>query len=169
MCACAVSSGAGAVIENVVFATCAPGDSVLIPAPYYPAFNNDLTVRVGAKPWPVKASAYNPAGAYVPTVRDLDEAAAAATAAGAPPRMLLLTHPHNPLGVVWPADAYAGIVKWGLKRGLHVVSDEVYALSIFDDAAQVRPRAAHARTDVMALVPRRALCADSCVRRRASS
>ena len=33
---------------------CAPGDSALIPAPYYPAFDNDLEVLAGVKPWAVR-------------------------------------------------------------------------------------------------------------------
>jgi hypothetical protein len=41
-----VSAGAGAVLDTLFFCLCNPGDGVLIPAPYYPAFDNDLQVCV---------------------------------------------------------------------------------------------------------------------------
>ena len=108
---------------------------MLIPAPFYPAFVNDLSVRAAVVPWAVAASEHNPGGRHVPTVRDLEEAAEAAEKAGHPVRVLLLTNPSNPLGVVWDADAMATMIKWCLRRGVHCVSDEIYALSIFDEAA----------------------------------
>lgn len=44
-----VSAGAGAVIDNLFMAIASEGDGVLIPAPYYPAFDNDLRVRNGVR------------------------------------------------------------------------------------------------------------------------
>lgn len=38
------SAGAGAIIDMLFFCTCSKGDGVLIIAPYYPAFDNDLQV-----------------------------------------------------------------------------------------------------------------------------
>jgi 1-aminocyclopropane-1-carboxylate synthase len=40
-----VLSGAGSVIDLLLHCIANPGDAVLIPAPYYPAFDNDLKVR----------------------------------------------------------------------------------------------------------------------------
>lgn len=39
------SAGAGAILDMLFFCVCSAGDGVLIPAPYYPAFDNDLQVR----------------------------------------------------------------------------------------------------------------------------
>lgn len=35
-------TGCTAIIDNLIYALCDEGDGVLIPAPYYPAFDNDL-------------------------------------------------------------------------------------------------------------------------------
>ena len=39
-----LSAGAGAILDNLFFMLGNPGDGVLIPAPYYPAFDIDLQV-----------------------------------------------------------------------------------------------------------------------------
>ena len=39
------SAGAGAIIDMLFHAIGAEGEGVLIPAPYYPAFDNDLKAR----------------------------------------------------------------------------------------------------------------------------
>jgi 1-aminocyclopropane-1-carboxylate synthase len=44
-----ISTGCGAILDNLFLTITAPGDGVLIPAPYYPAFDNDLRVRNGTK------------------------------------------------------------------------------------------------------------------------
>jgi histidinol-phosphate/aromatic aminotransferase/cobyric acid decarboxylase-like protein len=41
-----VLSGVGAVLDLMFQCISEPGDGVLIPAPYYPAFDNDLRVSV---------------------------------------------------------------------------------------------------------------------------
>ena len=51
-----LSSGAGAVIENLVFCVCDEGDGVFIPSPYYPAFPNDLRARLGVHTVPVSST-----------------------------------------------------------------------------------------------------------------
>ena len=71
---------------------------------------------------------------FFPTLDALDEAFASASAAGHPPKVLLLTNPTNPLGTVWPANATCGAIEWTMTgHGLHVVSDEIYAASVFGD------------------------------------
>jgi len=40
-----VQTGCGAILSNMFQLLCEPGESVLIPAPYYPAFENDMKVR----------------------------------------------------------------------------------------------------------------------------
>jgi len=44
------------IIDNLFFCIAEPGDSVLIPAPYYPAFDNDLRAKVSALPLPPRDS-----------------------------------------------------------------------------------------------------------------
>lgn len=43
-------TGAGSVLDLLLHCVADPDDVVLVPAPYYPAFDNDLQVRVNAHP-----------------------------------------------------------------------------------------------------------------------
>jgi len=120
-----VSGGCGPIIDKISFLLLSRGDGVLIPAPYYPAFDFDLVARNHCVPVPVETAG------IVPTAGDLERAAAAAEANGVPLRALLLTNPNNPYGVVYPEEAMRELLAWGLARGLHVISDEIYGLSRF--------------------------------------
>lgn len=69
---------------------------MLIPAPYYSAFDNDLRAFGEVVRVPV---VLDPSNGWALTPQALDAAAAQAVArTGRPPRALLLTNPHNPLG-----------------------------------------------------------------------
>ena len=46
----ALLAGAGSVVDLLCFALMDAGDAVLVPAPYYPAFDNDLMVGAFACP-----------------------------------------------------------------------------------------------------------------------
>ena len=128
-----VSAGAGAVIDNLFMTITSPGDGVLIPAPYYPAFDNDLRVRNGVRAIPVAGADAE----SLPTAPSLDRAveafAAAASSPRAAPRALLLTNPSNPLGVVYAKSSMLHAARWALREGMHVVVDEVYASSEYYD------------------------------------
>mmetsp|Transcript_10576 Transcript_10576/g.19351 ORF Transcript_10576/g.19351 Transcript_10576/m.19351 type:complete len:463 (-) Transcript_10576:418-1806(-) len=125
-----VSSGCGAVIDNLFFCIGAAGSSVLIPAPYYPAFDNDLAVKADIKSVPVHLDLESPLGPQ------LDAATAAAAASGHPVTAILITCPNNPTGTVYSDDALQQMMEWGLLRKIHVVSDEVYGNSVFADDAR---------------------------------
>ena len=46
-------------------------------------------------------------------------------------KAVLLTNPHNPLGLVYEREEVDAVIEWAGKRGLHVIVDEIYANSIF--------------------------------------
>lgn len=47
---CCHTAGCSAILDSLFYCVCDEGDGVLIPAPYYPAFDNDLQVG-GAATW----------------------------------------------------------------------------------------------------------------------
>lgn len=55
---------------------------------------------------------------------------------GRPPRALLLTNPHNPLGRSMPRAELDAVARWCARREVHLVSDEIYALSLFGGPAE---------------------------------
>lgn len=130
-------AGAGAVLESLFYAICDPGDGVLVPTPSYAGFWADLETRDELNIIPVHCSS---ASGFRLTPDLLDRALAEASC---PVSALLFTSPPNPLGWVYDADEIDEVIEWADRRGLHVVFDEVYALSVyghrpFVSAAQLR-------------------------------
>ena len=69
-----------------------------------------------------------------------EEALKNAEKAGTKIRALLLCHPHNPLGKCYPQETIIGMMRLCDKYGIHLLSDEIYALSVYDvpDPAAVK-------------------------------
>lgn len=134
----AVLSGAGSVLEVLFYAICDPGEGVLIPTPSYAGFWADLETRDQLTIVPVNCTSDE---GFRLTRQRLD---AAVAGAGGPVRALLFTTPNNPLGWVYGGDEIEDILRWAEDRGIHVVFDEIYALSVYGDssfvsAASLRP------------------------------
>ena len=71
-----------------------------------------------------------PPHAYYPNKKSLDAAFEVTTANGSNPKILLLSHPNNPLGVSYPPDVIRECIDWCRENKVHLVSDEIYAGSI---------------------------------------
>jgi aspartate/methionine/tyrosine aminotransferase len=123
----AVLAGAGAVLEILFHALADPGDAVLVPTPSYAGFWPDLETRDGLTIVPVHCSS---ADGFRLTPERLD---AALASAGRPVRALLFTSPDNPMGRVYSAAEVEAVVRWAERAGVHLVVDEVYALSVFGE------------------------------------
>jgi len=125
----AVLAGAGSVLELLFFALGDPGDGVLVPTPSYAGFWLDLQTRDELTVVPVHTSAED-GFRLTPTMLDH-----AMETAGRPIRALLYTNPDNPRGSVASPEELEAILGWGTTRGIHVVVDEIYALSVFGDTS----------------------------------
>ncbi len=125
----AVVAGAGAVLELVFHALADEGEGVLVPTPSYAGFWPDLQIRDRLRVVPVHCAS---ADGFTLTTAALD---AAMDGADAPVRALLFTSPDNPLGRVYTPDQLREIVAWAERRDIHVVFDEIYALSVFGERA----------------------------------
>jgi len=62
-------------------------------------------------------------------------------------KALLICNPHNPLGQTYPPATLAGLIALAAKYSIHLISDEIYALSTF----LVVGREAEKFTSVLAL------------------
>ena len=123
----AVLAGAGSVLEILFHALADPGDGVLVPTPSYAGFWPDLETRDELSIVPVHCPSDD---GFRITVGRLEQAR---RAAGRPVRALLFTSPSNPMGTVFEPADLAGVLAWAEEVGIHVVFDEVYALSVFGD------------------------------------
>jgi aspartate/methionine/tyrosine aminotransferase len=133
-----VLAGAGSVLEILFYALSDPGDGVLVPTPSYAGFWLDLELRNGLTIVPVHRSSDDD---FRLTPELLDHAVAGA---GRPIKALLFTSPDNPLGTVASPEEINRVLAWADDRDLHVVFDEIYALSVFGEriftsCAELRP------------------------------
>lgn len=136
-----VGAGCNAVLENLCMCLANPGEAVMIPTPYYAAFEFDLTSRAGLSIVPVNtfggsnppvASGLTiPKEAYYPRRSVLDATYHRAKESGTEPRILLLCHPTNPLGICYPPEIVQECIDWCREKRVHLVSDEIYAGSVF--------------------------------------
>jgi len=134
----AVVAGAGAVLELLFHTIADEGDGVLVPTPSYAGFWADLETRDRLTIVPVHCTS---ADGFRLTIDRLEQAY---SSADRPIKALLLTTPNNPLGWVYSREELLDVLTWAEGKGIHVVFDEIYALSVFGErpfvsAASVRP------------------------------
>jgi aspartate/methionine/tyrosine aminotransferase len=122
----AIGAGGAALLNYLFFALGEKGDVCLIPAPYYAAFENDMSCIAGCQPYAVHMT--NPSQG--PTVEDLELAYKSAKAKGLSVKFLLLTNPNNPFGTIYKPSVIRNAVGWARKRGMQTIVDELYALSV---------------------------------------
>lgn len=127
----AVLAGAGSVLELLFAVIADPGDGVLVPTPSYAGFWPDLETRDELRLVPVHCP---PSDGFRLTTQRLDEALASA---GCRVRALLFTSPDNPTGRVFGAPELQALVDWTRARDIHLVMDELYALSVFGERSFV--------------------------------
>ncbi|KAJ6445110.1 ACC synthase [Purpureocillium lavendulum] len=133
-----VSNGCTVAIENLSWALANPGDAILIGRPYYGSFPTDVGKRTGVELRPVAFGAgVDPMGlAGVETHR---AAILAAKDRGQRVAAIILAHPHNPLGRCYPRDVLLAYMSLCQEHKIHLVSDEIYALSVFENAFDTEP------------------------------
>jgi aspartate/methionine/tyrosine aminotransferase len=120
-----VTAGAGAALELLLYTIADPGDGVLVPTPSYGGFWADLETRDELSIVPVHCVSSD---GFALTEERLD---AALAAAGRPVKALLFTTPNNPIGTVSSAAEVDRVLAWAKQKSIHVVFDEIYALSVF--------------------------------------
>ncbi len=99
------------------------GSAVLLPAPFWQGFYWCLDQQAGLRSVPVAlADKEN-------FTLTLDDLRTAYDASNPKPKLLVLTNPHNPLGVNYDRALLESIYTWALDKGMHIISDEMYCHS----------------------------------------
>lgn len=150
----AIAAGDAAVIEMCALLLGDPGDVVVIPGPAYMAYTPDISNKAElvrydlhhlasvSSPAPVRSAGsvttsapqQHEAGPAFPTGYELttDDLDRAHAELGDRFRVLLLTQPNNPTGQVFTEDQIAAFSRWCIDREIHIVFNEIYALSMID-------------------------------------
>lgn len=117
-----VTIGAKEGLSHLVLATTGPGDLVLVPSPTYP-IHAYAAVIAGADVRSVP---------LLPEVDFLEELRRAIRESWPPPRMLILSFPHNPTTTVVDRAFFEQVVAFAREHGILVVHDLAYADLVFD-------------------------------------
>lgn len=103
-------------------AVCGPGDEVIIPTPYWVSYT-EMAKLVGAVP--VIITAPDSAGFKI-TPEQFDAAITDRT------KLLVLNSPSNPTGVIYSREELEAIMEVAIRRGVLVMSDEIYEYLLYD-------------------------------------
>lgn len=117
-----VSCGAKHSIYNALLATCEPGDEVIVPAPYWTSYPEQVKLA-RAKPVIVQTSEANQ---FKITPAELRRAITAAT------KLLIFNSPSNPTGTVYTRAELAELAAEIVKHEIFVLSDEIYLPLVYD-------------------------------------
>lgn len=111
----AVTTGSSAGFLLGFLAAFDPGDRVALAMPGYPCYRHILTA-LGLEPVLIETHA---ATKFQPTVTDLERIEGRLDG-------LILASPSNPVGAVIPSAELAAIAAWCAKKGVRLISDEIY-------------------------------------------
>ncbi|GJN69272.1 hypothetical protein PLICBS_003320 [Purpureocillium lilacinum] len=125
-----VTGSATPLHEILAWGLADPGDGILTSRPVYGRFELDFGNRAEVKIVYADTHAENCFDEDV--VDKFEEALARSEAEGVTIRAILIVNPHNPLGKCYPRETLIALMKFCQKKQIHLISDEIYACSIFD-------------------------------------
>ncbi|CAK6449486.1 unnamed protein product [Pipistrellus nathusii] len=136
-----VLNGCSSLFSALATVLCEVGEAFLIPAPYYGAITqhvylygnvrlvyvylNSEVTELDTRPFQL-------------TVEKLEVALKGANAKGVKVKGLILINPQNPLGDIYSPEELKEYLEFAKRHELHVVMDEVYMLSVFEESLGYR-------------------------------
>jgi aspartate aminotransferase len=132
-----VTNGGKHALYNIFMAMIDPGDEVIVPAPYWVSYPEQIRLAGGV---PVALPTTKETG-FQATIEQLEAHRTERTKA------LVFVSPSNPTGAVYPPEAIAAVGDWAAEHGIWVITDEIYRQLVYGDATfaslpQVAPAAA---------------------------
>ncbi|PPL18941.1 pyridoxal phosphate-dependent aminotransferase [Microterricola pindariensis] len=121
----AVANGGKQAIFNTLSAVLNPGDEVILPAPYWTSYPEQIKLAGGITV-PVETDSES---GYKTTVAQLERARTSRT------KLLIFTSPSNPTGSVYTEDEIRAIGRWVTENRIWVMSDEIYHDFVYDAAS----------------------------------
>lgn len=133
-----ITNGVSPAIEHVSWAFADPGEGILLGRPYYGMFIPDISLRSGSPVVPVSFDENDPLSLegvdkYEEAILEFQQRT------GQKVKALMLCHPHNPLGRCYPREVLIKIMQLCQRYQVHLISDEIYALSIFENTVDEHP------------------------------
>ncbi len=124
-----VSCGAKHSIYNLMQALLDPGDEVVIPAPYWVSYPEQVKLAGGI---PVVVTADESTG-FLSTAAQIEAVLTPQT------KMVIVNSPSNPTGAVYTPAALREIAELCTGRGVYLMSDEIYEKILYAGSEFVSP------------------------------
>ncbi len=124
-----ITVGAKQAFHSVCQVLLDPGSELIIPSPYWVSYSDIVSLAGGT---PVLC----PLGEENGFDLDPDAIERCVTSAT---RAVLINSPSNPTGAVYSRASIEAVVQLALRRGLLVITDEIYEKIIYDEAVHVCP------------------------------
>ncbi len=118
-----VTVGGKQALFNAVSVLVERGDEVILPAPYWVSFVDQIRYAGGD---PILVPTREDRG-FALDLADIERAVTPRT------KLILLNSPANPSGALLAPELFAGVLDLCRRRGLWLLSDECYAQFVYDD------------------------------------
>ncbi|XP_061466803.1 1-aminocyclopropane-1-carboxylate synthase-like protein 1 isoform X1 [Rhineura floridana] len=133
-----VLNGCGSLFSALATILCDPGEAFLIATPFYGGITQSVFLYGNVKlvyaylESQVTGTCNRP---FQLTVDKLKKALQDAQSEGIRVKALILLNPQNPLGDIYSLSELHEYLEFAKRHELHVIVDEIYMLSVFDDSA----------------------------------
>jgi aspartate aminotransferase len=119
-----VTNGGKHALYDIFMALLDPGDEVLVPAPYWVSYPEQIKLAGGTS----VAVPTDTASGFRATPAQLEAARTERTKA------LVFVSPSNPTGAVYSPAEVAEVGAWAAEHGIWVITDEIYQHLVYGDA-----------------------------------
>lgn len=119
-----VTNGGSEALHFAFLIACDPGDEVIVPEPFYPAYAA-FAASATAKLVPVTTKAET--GFHLPPGGEIEKLVTPSTKA------ILVSHPGNPTGTVYSRDEVEMLADIAARHDLLLIADEVYREFVYMD------------------------------------
>jgi aspartate aminotransferase len=117
-----VSCGGKHSLYNIFQALCDEGDEVVIPAPYWVSYPEQVKLAQGV---PVILNTSDSTG-FAPTISQIEKAITPRT------KIFVLNSPSNPTGAMWSEETIRVLAELAVIKGFYLISDEIYEQITYD-------------------------------------
>ena len=126
-----LGAGGSYILDALVEAICDPGDGIMVATPYWSGLDLSISIRNTARVLPINIPLDE---IFIPS--SIQYYKAALNGAKYPIRAVFICNPHNPLGQCYPRETLDSLFRFCKSNNLHYISDEVYALSTYNDRTE---------------------------------
>lgn len=121
-----VSCGAKQSLFNALMSVIEPGDEVLVPAPFWATYEDQVAVAGGT----VRRIATTSDSGFLPSIEQFKEALGPKT------RAIVLNSPNNPTGAVYPRSLLKEIAALAIRHDLWIIADDIYERLVYNEPHQ---------------------------------